>query len=335
MAGPTPTLIGMIVDSAVYRDGVRVGPAQPCGMKELRAAATRPDEFVWVGLHDPTDDEMREVGRVFGMHWLAIEDAMQPHQRPKVEMYGHVVFLVIKTLWYVDATDAVETGQVSIFVGPGYVVTVRHGAGAELRSTRRFLEEHTHVLGHGPSAVVYGVVDQIVDRYEEVLRQLETDVDEVEESVFSPERTQDSQRIYVLKRELSEMRRAVMPLRIPMQRFANGQVEGISERSAPFFRDVADHVLRVMEGVEALDTLLSNAFDAHLTRVSVQQNEDMRKISAYAALAAVSTLVAGVYGMNFRHMPELGWRLGYGWAIGLMVVLSVLIWRAFKKSGWL
>jgi magnesium transporter len=325
----------MIVDSAVYRDGVRVGPVQPRGMQELRDAATQPHEFVWVGLHDPNDNEMREVGRVFGMHRLAIEDAMRPHQRPKVEMYGPVVFLVLKTLWYVDELDAVETGQVSMFVGPGYVVTVRHGAGSELRSTRRYLEEHTHVLGHGPSAVVYGVVDQIVDRYEEVLSQLETDVDEVEASVFSPERTQDSQRIYVLKRELSEMRRAVMPLRIPMQRFANGQVEGISEHAAPFFRDVSDHVLRVMEGVEALDNLLSNAFDAHLTRVSVQQNEDMRKISAYAALAAVSTLIAGVYGMNFDRMPELAWRFGYAWAIGLMVVLSVLIWRAFKKSGWL
>jgi magnesium transporter len=325
----------MIVDSAVYRDGVRVGPDHPCSMRELCDAVKRPDEFVWVGLHEPTDNEMREVGRVFGMHWLAVEDAMQPHQRPKVELYGEVVFLVIKTLWYVDELDAVETGQVSIFVGPHYVVTVRHGAGGELRSTRRFLEEHTHVLGHGPSAVVYGVVDQIVDRYEEVLRQLEIDVDEVEASVFSPERTQDSQRIYVLKRELSEMRRAVMPLKLPMQRFANSQIAGISERAAPFFRDVADHVTRVMEGVEALDSLLSTAFDAHLTRVSVQQNEDMRKISAYAALAAVSTLIAGVYGMNFRHIPELAWRFGYAWAVGLMVVLSLLIWRAFKRSGWL
>jgi magnesium transporter len=183
--------------------------------------------------------------------------------------------------------------------------------------------------------VVYAVCDRVVDSYEEVAGQLEIDVDEVEESVFSPERSQDSKRIYVLKREIAEVRRAVNPLREPMKRFAAGSVAGVTQEAAPFFRDVADHVVRVSEAIDSLDALLSTAFDAYLAQISVQQNEDMRKISAWVAIAAAGTLVAGIYGMNFHHMPELLWRFGYAYALGLMAFFSIVLYRLFKKSGWL
>jgi magnesium transporter len=220
-------------------------------------------------------------------------------------------------------------------VGERYVVSVRHGEGSELHSARLDLEERAAVLGHGPSSVVYAVCDRVVDAYESVGASLQEDVDEVEESVFSPDRTQDSQRIYILKRELAEMRRAVTPLREPMVRFARGDVPLVTEGAAPFFRDVADHVIRVTESIESMDSLLSTAFDAHIARIGLQQNEDMRKISAWAAIAAVGTLVAGVYGMNFDNMPELHWHYGYFMAVALMVGASFFLYRQFKKSGWL
>jgi magnesium transporter len=326
----------MIVDSALYRDGVRVPvDASKEDLHTIRDRAEGPDDFVWVGLHEPSAGELDFVAEVFSLHPLAVEDALKAHQRPKLERYEDGLFLVLKTLWYVDEDDAVETGEVNLFVGRNFVVSVRHGKGGELHSARLQLEDQSAVLGHGPSAVVYVVCDRIVDSYEAVALSLEEDVDEVEESVFSPSRSQDSKRIYVLKRELAEMRRAVNPLREPMKRFATGSVPFITQEASPFFRDVADHVLRVSESIESLDGLLSTAFDAHLARISVQQNEDMRKISAWVAIAAVGTLVAGIYGMNFGNMPELHWHYGYYYALALMVGASVVLYRFFKKSGWL
>ncbi len=326
----------MIVDSALYRDGVRV--PLDCDKDDLpavRAATSRTGDFVWVGLHEPDAAELSRVAEAFSLHPLAVEDAVEAHQRPKLERYDDSVFLVLKTLWYVDEYDAVETGEINLFVGRDFVVSVRHGEGTELHTARLDLEQRTGVLDHGPSAVLYAVCDRVVDSYEDVASSLEVDVDEVEESVFSPTRTQDSRRIYVLKRELAEVRRAVNPLREPMKRFATGSVPVVSQEAAPFFRDVADHVLRVAEAVETMDSLLSTAFDAHLARISLQQNEDMRKISAWVAIAAVGTLIAGIYGMNFDYMPELGWRFGYFGALAVMFGFSVLLYRLFKKSGWL
>ncbi|NUR09204.1 MAG: magnesium/cobalt transporter CorA [Nocardioidaceae bacterium] len=326
----------MIVDSALYRGGERVFvDCTKEDLHRLREEADGTDDFVWVGLHEPGAAELEHVADVFDLHPLAVEDAVNAHQRPKLERYDDALFLVLKTLWYVDEEDAVETGEINLFVGRNYVVSVRHGKGGGLHSARLDLEKQAAVLGHGPSAVVYTICDRVVDIYAEVAAELEEDVDEVEASVFSPERTQDSQRIYVLKRELSEMRRAINPLREPMKRFAEGMVPGVSREAAPFFRDVADHLIRVSDDIESLDGLLSSAFEAHMARIGLQQNEDMRKISAWVAIAAVGTLVAGIYGMNFRYIPELRWHFGYFYAIGLMVVASVVLWRFFKKSGWL
>jgi magnesium transporter len=326
----------MIVDCAVYRGGERL--RLPYAKDDLHAALTAADherDFVWIGLHEPSLDELDDVAREFGLHQLAVEDAVHAHQRPKLERYDDGLFLVLKTLWYVDEQDAVETGEINVFVGPGYVVTVRHGAGAELTGARRDLEDRASVLGHGPPAVVYAVCDRVVDEYESVAAAMEIDVDEIEESVFSAKRTSDAQRIYTLKREVQEFRRAVAPLREPMQRFASGSVAGVPADTAPFFRDVLDHVVRVNDQVGALDDLLSAALSAHLARVSVQQNEDMRRISAWVAIVALPTMIAGIYGMNFKYMPELDWRLGYPFALLLMVVSCVGLYRFFKRAGWL
>ena len=326
----------MIVDSALYRDGNRV--AVDCtkeDLTEIRDEATGANDFVWVGIHQPDEDELNWVAEVFSLHPLAVEDALNAHQRPKLERYEDNLFLVLKTLWYVDEEDAVETGEINLFVGRNFVVSVRHGKGGELHSARLDLEKQAHVLGHGPSAVVYAICDTVVDSYEAVGLSLEEDVDEVETSVFSPERTQDSQRIYILKRELAEVRRAVNPLREPMKRFATGSVAFVSQESSPFFRDVLDHLNRAAEDLDALEMLLSSAFDAHLARIQVQQNNDMRKISAGAAIIVVPTLVAGIYGMNFTHMPELGWRFGYAYALILMAGAVIGLWWWFRRSGWL
>jgi magnesium transporter len=325
----------VIVDSALYRRGTRV-PVEcgPGDFSRLRSLATG-DDFVWIGLHEPTAEELGDVAVAFDLHPLAVEDAVNAHQRPKLELYAESLFLTIKTLWYVDEQDAVETGEINVFMGRDFVITVRHGEGGALHDSRTYLESKQQVLSHGPSAVVYAVCDLVVDAYEAVADALEEDVDEVETSVFSEQRTRDSARIYTLKREIAEVRRAVLPLRDPMRRFVSGAVPGVSTEAAPFFRDVADHLLRVAESIDSLDTLLSAAFEAHLAAISVQQNEDMRKISAFAALVVVPTLIAGIYGMNFRGMPELHWGFGYPMAIGLMAACSLGLWIVFKRSGWL
>ncbi len=326
----------MIVDSAVYRQGVRVpADSAPTDLGELRRLAAGDGDFVWVGLHEPSEAELCAVAETFGLHPLAVEDAFKAHQRPKLETYDETLFLVLKTLWYVDEEDAVETGEVNLFVGSDFVVSVRHGQRSELQPAREYLEATASVLTHGPSSVLYAVCDRVVDGYTEVIEALVEDVDEVEESVFSAARTNDSARIYTLKRELAEVRRAVLPLREPMRRFASAQMERIEEAAAPFFRDVADHLARAAENIDTLDTLLSSAFDAHLAQISVQQNNDMRKISAGVGLVGAPTLIAGIYGMNFDHMPELHWVFGYPFALLLMVLASTSIYVFFKRSGWL
>jgi magnesium transporter len=326
----------VIVDSALYRKGQRIEvDCFPHEFDKMRAEATEQGDFVWVGLYKPIEGELDDVAESFGLHPLAVEDALKAHQRPKLERYGDSLFLTLKTLWYVDAEDAVETGEINLFAGQDFVVTVRHGRGSELHSARSRLEAEEAVLTHGPSAVIYAVCDSVVDGYTDVVAELEVDVDEIETSVFSPARTNDSNRIYVLKREIAEVRRAVMPLREPMRKFADGLVHGVERDAGPFFRDVLDHLNQAAEIVDSLDGLLSTAFDAHLARITVQQNDDMRKISAGAALVVVPTLIAGIYGMNFRHMPELSWTFGYPLALLLMVAVSAGLWVLFKKSGWL
>jgi magnesium transporter len=328
----------MIADTAVYRDGRRLHvDAKPDDLQGIRKAVQsgQPGDFVSIGLHEPDATEMARVAEIFGLHRLAVEDSVHAVQRPKLEKYGDMVFLVLRALWYAKESDTVESGQIAVFMGPDYVVAVRQAPQFDLESVRHGLEAHVDVLEQGPAAVVYALCDRVVDVYEEVVSHLEDDVDDVEASVFAPPRTRASKRINELNRELTTMRRAVNPLRDPVEQFVQGKIKGVSAKATPYFRDVADHLARVSDALDSLDNLLSSAFDANLSRIGVQQNDDMRTMSAWAAIAAVITVLAGIYGMNFVNMPELEWSFGYPTLLLVMVGSSVVLYRKFKKSGWL
>jgi magnesium transporter len=264
-----------------------------------------------------------------------VEDAVKAHQRPKVEEFEDSLFVVLKTVRYDEPTQQVDLGDVMLFLGDSFVVTVRHGQARALKGIRRRLEMEPELLDCGPSSVLYAVCDAVVDDYSEISFAVEEDIEEVEERVFSPFRSNEAGRIYNLKREVIEFRRAVRPLIEPMARLASGHVPRIHGHLHPFFRDVADHAVRVSEQVDGFDDLLSSVLSANLAQVGVQQNSDMRRISAWVAIVAVPTMIAGIYGMNFDHMPELRWRLGYPLVLGVMLVACVTLHRLFKRSGWL
>ncbi|MET9393872.1 magnesium/cobalt transporter CorA [Streptomyces sp. NPDC006624] len=331
----------MIVDCAIYRDGHRSeGPEDfSDALSEARAGGG----FVWIGLHEPTETEFEHVTQEFGLHPLAVEDALKAHQRPKLEVYDDSLFVVLKPVAYEPQSDTVSSGELMIFLGDGFVVTVRHGEGAPLKAVRRRLEQEPELLVKGPTAVLYAVADATVDHYLDVATELQTDLEELEAEVFSPEdggSRNTASRIYGFKRQVLEFRRATGPLALPMSRLAGTAQSGVAvpfvdDRARPFFRDVSDHLTRVNESVENLDRLVSDILSAHLAQMSVRQNDDMRKISAWAAMAAIPTMLAGIYGMNFEHMPELGWVWSYPALIVLMAVLEVLVFRLFKRRGWL
>jgi magnesium transporter len=324
----------VIIDCALYHHGVR--EVLPETYSDALATARGHDNaFIWIGLHDPTEAELDKVAGEFKLHALAIEDALTAHQRPKVEEYDDSLFIVLKTVRYDEESQQIELGDVMLFVGESFIVTVRHGQARALKNIRKRLESEHEILDCGPSAVVYAVVDRIVDDYSNIALAVEQDIEEVEKNVFSPERTNDAERIYNLKREVIEFRHAVLPLVAPMARLAAVSTPHIHERMRPFFRDVADHAIQVSEKVEGFDDLLSSVLNANLAQVGVQQNEDMRRISAWVAIAAVPTALAGVYGMNFDHMPELHWIFGYPMALALMAASCAGLYRAFKRSGWL
>ncbi|WP_371094977.1 magnesium/cobalt transporter CorA [Streptomyces sanglieri] len=328
----------VIVDCAIYRDGRRTdGPADfSDALDEARATG---DAFLWIGLHEPTEKEFDLVSSEFGLHPLAVEDALSAHQRPKLEVYDDSLFAVIKPVVYEQSSDTVTADELMAFIGDSFVVTVRHGEGAPLAAVRRRLEAEPEVLKHGPTAVLYAISDAVVDHYIEVAGELQVDLEELETEVFAPTGVGDTKstaaRIYTFKRQILEFRRAAGPLSAPMARLASAGVPFVHEHSQPFFRDVSDHLTRANEYVEGLDRLLSDILSAHLAQVGVRQNDDMRKISAWAAMAAVPTMVAGIYGMNFEHMPELRWVWAYPAVIALMAAVVFALYRQFKRRGWL
>ncbi|MCX5156322.1 magnesium/cobalt transporter CorA [Streptomyces sp. NBC_00291] len=327
----------VIVDCAMYRDGRRSQAPKDFSdaLDEARAGG---DAFVWVGMHEPTEKEFEHVSQEFGLHTLAVEDALGAHQRPKLEVYDDSLFVVLKPVMYDEATDTVTTGELMVFIGDSFVVTVRHGEGAALAAVRHRLEHEPDVLKHGPTAVLYAVSDAVVDHYIEVAAELQSDLEELEAEVFAPNVTDTKNtaaRIYGFKRQVLEFRRATSPLLQPMDRLAFGSVPFVHDHAQPFFRDVADHLTKANEYIEGLDRLLSDALAAHLAQMGVRQNDDMRKISAWAAMAAVPTMVAGVYGMNFDHMWELHQRWGYPVLLVIMTVLCLGLHRMFKRRGWL
>ncbi|MFI8263374.1 MULTISPECIES: magnesium and cobalt transport protein CorA [unclassified Streptomyces] len=327
----------VIVDCAMYRDGRR-SPAPEDLSDALDEARASGDAFLWVGMYEPTEEEFEHVSKEFRLHRLAVEDALTAHQRPKLEVYDDSLFVVLKPVMYDDDTDTVTTGELMLFIGDSFVVTVRHGEGAALSAVRHRLEHEPEVLRHGPTAVLYAVSDAVVDHYIEVAAELQADLEEVEAEVFAPQATDTKNtaaRIYGFKRQVLEFRRATSPLLQPMDRLAFGNVPFVHEHAQPFFRDVADHLTKASEYIEGLDRLLSDALAAHLAQMGVRQNDDMRKISAWAAMAAVPTMVAGIYGMNFDHMWELRQPWGYPVVILVMVGACLGLHRLFKTRGWL
>jgi magnesium transporter len=324
----------VIVDCALYHDGARE-PVEGDLHDALLVARSRGDSFIWIGLHEPAVDELEKVAKEFDLHPLAIEDAVKAHQRPKVEQFDDSTFVVLKTVRYDEASQQIDLGDVMLFLGDSFIVSVRHGQGRALAGVRKRLEQDARLLACGPSAVLYLICDAIVDDYSDVSLAVEADIDEVEERVFSPERTNEAAKIYNLKREVIEFRRGVRPLVDPITTLAEGLNPHIDEHLQPFFRDVADHATRVSEQVDGFDDLLTSVLNANLAQVSVQQNSDMRRISAWVAIVAVPTMIAGIYGMNFDDMPELRYRYGYPLALAVMAAACLTLYRLFKRSGWL
>ncbi|HEX9723403.1 MAG TPA: magnesium/cobalt transporter CorA [Vicinamibacteria bacterium] len=322
----------MIVDCAVYREGKRLpGELTPEAASKLRVE----DAFVWIGLHEPTPEEFKVVRGEFDLHELAVEDAIKAHQRPKLERYDDSLLLVLKTARYDDVEEAVVLGEILLFLGPGFIVAVRHGEASQLREVRRKLESRPEFLSLGPSAVLYGVVDRVVDDYAPVVDGVEQDIEEVEEQVFSSERTNPAERIYYLKREVLEFRRATTPLLTPLSQLASQPLPHVHPECRQYFRDVYDHLLRLSEQVDSFRDLLNSVLEANLTQVSVRQNEDMRRISAWVAIAVVPTMIAGIYGMNFEHMPELRSPFGYPAVMGFILLVCSGLYIFFRRREWL
>jgi magnesium transporter len=325
----------MIVDCALYTKGRRQ-PGQ-LRLEDALESCRAGDTFVWIGLHEPTQDEFDRVSAEFELHPLAVEDAIKAHQRSKLEHYGDCLFLVFKTARYDDEAEAIEFAEILMFAGEHFVITVRHGTASALTPVRKELEGDPDRLALGPIAVVHAILDRVVDDYRPVLDGLDHDIGEIEAQVFSPERNDPAQRIYKLRRQVLDMYRNVEPLIEPLERLQTGkQAFGVAEiELGPYFRDIHDHLRREVARIDIQRDLLSEMLNVNLTRVSMHQNEDMRRISGWVAIAAVPTMLAGLWGMNFEHMPELDEWWGYPLALVLMVGSAVLLFRWLRGRHWI
>ncbi|GGW18785.1 magnesium/cobalt transporter CorA [Streptomyces capoamus] len=330
-----------VVNCVTYQDGVRV-PGCADLVDAVRLVRKTGEGFVWLGLHEPTDREFAGVADLFDLHPLAVEDAVEAHQRPKLEHYGDTLFGVFKTVCYVEheqltaTSEVVDTGEIMVFVGRDFVITVRHGRHGSLGPLREELEAHPQQLAKGPAAVLHAIADHVVDDYLNVTDAVQADIDQVETEVFSENGARlDPGRIYQMKRELLELKRAVVPLGRPVEDLATRPIRVVDAEIQAYFRDVLDHLIRAKEQIAAFDELLNSILQAHLAQVTVAQNEDMRKITAWAAVIAVPTMVCGVYGMNFDHMPELHWSFGYPLVMAVMATACLVLYRGFRRNGWL
>ena len=326
----------MVIDCAHYKDGARqhekaLTPEQAAE----RAETAGEGEFVWIGLHDPEPGDLDRIAGLFELHELAVEDAQMAHQRPKIEDYDADFFIVLRTAHYHEDQETVHFGEIHIFAGANYVITVRHGPGSELATARRRLENRPDLLRLGASAAVWAIVDKVVDDYLPVVDSIEDDIEEVEKDVFDDDIPAPTARIYHLKREVIEFHRAVWPLLSPLGALEQGGYERVPDELRRYFRDVADHARRVDEQVSSQRELLTSVLEANLALVSVNQNEVVKKISAIAGIIAVPTFIASVYGMNFDNMPELHWHYGYAIALALMAVCVVGLVSFFRRIDWI
>ncbi|MDA0164469.1 magnesium and cobalt transport protein CorA [Solirubrobacter ginsenosidimutans] len=327
----------MIVDRAIYRDGRRF--AAPDDLDDLFDACRDGGGIAWIGLYRPSAEEFIAVAREFELHALAVEDAVNAHQRPKLERYGDTLFLVLRPARYVDETETVEFGEVHVFAGPQFVITVRHGEAPDLAGVRECLEARPDLLQRGTGAIVHAILDRVVDCYAPVVEGIENDIDEIEDDVFdgSPH---VSRRIYELAREVIVFQRATKPLVAILDELMDAKAVDVEERR--YLRDVQDHALRIQEQAFGFRELLQNILSVNLTletkalsETSNAQNEEVKKISAWAAILFAPSIVGTVYGMNFEHMPELGWGLGYPFALALMLLVAIVLFATFKRRGWI
>lgn len=323
----------MIVDCALYVDGKRIESSN--NFEELITQAEELSGFVWIGMAEPTESEFNEISERFALHPLAIEDAVNAFQRPKLEEYEGLHFLVAKTVFFKEVENDITTGELMFFVGKNFIVIVRHGEGSPLSNVRHELENHPEQLSRGPWAVVHMVLDRVIDEYTNIAIKFDTAIAELEAKVFSEVRSTESQKIYFLKREVIEFRHAIEPLVFPVQKLAHETTVNCPPYLLPFFRDLDDHLRRACEIANGLDSLLTTVLHADLTHLQLRQNDDMRRISAWVGLAAAPTMIAGIYGMNFQHMPELHWKYGYYVVLGSLLLFSGFLYRLFKKSKWL
>jgi len=323
----------MIVDIALYQDGLRVEAGTD--ISDLVEKAEKEGGFVWLGLAEPTQEEFDLAAGELDLHPLAVEDAINAKQRPKVEDYEGLTFFVLKTVFFDQAKQEISTGELMCFIKKSFIVIVRHGEGHPLSTVRHDLEQKPSLLKMGPFAVLHAVADRVIDGYTAIADSLEQEVVAVETKVFNGKRQTFSQEIYFLKREIIEFKHSIEPLINPIAKLINGTVESVPEALKPFFRDTSDHLIAACEQASGLDDLITSVLQADLAHIQVQQNIDVRKISAWVALASGPTMLAGIYGMNFHHMPELSFKYGYYVVLGVMATLTGFLFRAFRKSDWL
>ncbi|QFZ16798.1 magnesium/cobalt transporter CorA [Saccharothrix syringae] len=340
-AVPVPVpLSAYVVDCGVYVDGARL-PGRWSHSAAVEEVRGRGEGFVWIGLHEPDAEQIEGVAETFGLHELAVEDAVHAHQRPKLERYDDTLFMVLKTVRYIQnsspdtANEIVESGEIMVFLGRDFVVTVRHGNHSGLAAVRHELEAEPERMKVGPAAVLYSIADHVVDTYLDVTDHIEQDIDQMEALVFQPRSRVSADQIYLMKREVLELRRAVMPLAVPLRRLAEGYTPMIPEQVRSYFRDVDDHLTQVSERVSNFDELLTTLVNAVLAKITLQQNMDMRKLASWVAIISVPTMVVGVYGMNFDHMPELHWKYGYPMVISVILVVCLTLYRIFRRNEWL
>ena len=322
-----------LVHSVTYADGLRVGEV---AIPDISEVLKQPGRFVWVGLHEPDDEMLAEIQQEFSLHDLAVEDAARAHQRPKLERYGDSIFVVLRTAHVDPATGEIDFGETHVFVGSNYIVSVRHGGSLPYDEVRARCETTPDLMAKGPGFVLYALMDFIVDQYFPLVDTFEDKLAALEDDIFGQTFTRHTtQRIYQLKRDLLEVKRAVAPLVDMCNRLVRADFRLIPDDARVYFRDVYDHAIRINEMVDTLRELLTAALEANLSLISVSQNEAMKRLAGWAAIVAVPTMIAGIYGMNFKFMPELDWYLGYPLAMAIMIGACGFLYYKFKRSGWL
>lgn len=321
----------MVVNSAVYRNGHRV---RDIAISELGEALAEPDTFVWVGLHEPDEALMKQVQEELDLHDLAVEDAHRAHQRPKLETYGESLFVVLRTAQLLQGT--IQFGETHLFVAPRYVVSVRHGASLSYAPVRTLCESTPELLAKGAGYVLYAIMDFVVDNYLPIVNSYEDELTSIEDAIFaSTSRRNTTERLYSLKRELIALRRAASPVAEVCNTLVHLAPTLISEDIRPYYRDIADHIVRMIESMDQMRELVTTALQVNLSMVSIGQNEVVKKLAGWAAILAVPTLIASLYGMNFKHMPELDWTFGYPLMLGVTFVICILVYRRLRRAQWL